>query len=63
MEGIEGEDDDPVVRSVPVVLSQELATRLHILQFPLRPVYRPLGPPDKASLQPATGLLRMEHER
>ena len=38
---MEEDDDDPVVRDLPVYLSLELASQLYLLQYPLRAADRP----------------------
>ncbi len=36
-----GEEDDEIVQEIPIVLSQELAHTLYLMQSPLRPPHRP----------------------
>ena len=38
---VDAEEDDVVVRELPVFLATQLASELHVLQFPLRPASRP----------------------
>ncbi|ELT95950.1 hypothetical protein CAPTEDRAFT_186672 [Capitella teleta] len=35
------DEDDPVVEEIDVFLSKQLASQLYLIQYPLRPVYRP----------------------
>jgi hypothetical protein len=51
------DEDDPVVRELPVYLSLELASQLYLLQYPLRSADRPYsddggGPPVSAIFNP-----------
>jgi len=55
------DEDDPVVRELPVYLSLELASQLYLLQYPLRSADRPYsddggGPPVSAIFNPFTFL-------
>ncbi|KAG1693243.1 hypothetical protein DVH05_023708 [Phytophthora capsici] len=54
-------DDDPVVREIPVHLSDELRRNLYMVQFPLRPTYRPMPePPRRARIKPNNQLMQLD---
>ncbi|KAE9000370.1 hypothetical protein PR003_g17418 [Phytophthora rubi] len=54
-------DDDPVVREIPVHLADELRNSLYLVQFPLRPTYRPMPqPPRRARVKPSNQLLQLD---
>ncbi|KAG6611110.1 DNA-directed RNA polymerase III subunit RPC5-like protein [Phytophthora cinnamomi] len=54
-------DDDPVVREIPVHLADELRNSLYMVQFPLRPTYRPMPePPRRARIKPTNQLLQLD---
>jgi len=55
-------DDDPVVRQIPVYLSQQLSGDLYLLQYPLRPHYRGAEVPLSARLRRENGLLELQAE-
>jgi hypothetical protein len=44
MERKDNDDNDPVIKEIPVILSQELTSQLCLLQYPLRPPWRPYEP-------------------
>ncbi|ETI38106.1 hypothetical protein F441_15937 [Phytophthora nicotianae CJ01A1] len=54
-------DDDPVVREIPVHLADELRQNLYMVQFPLRPTYRPMPePPRRARIKPNNQLMQLD---
>ncbi|KAL4139311.1 hypothetical protein PRIC2_002808 [Phytophthora ramorum] len=54
-------DDDPVVREIPVHLADELRHSLYLVQFPLRPTYRPMPePPRRARVKPNNQLMQLD---
>ncbi|KAF1773555.1 DNA-directed RNA polymerase III subunit Rpc5 [Phytophthora cactorum] len=54
-------DDDPVVREIPVHLADELRRNLYMVQFPLRPTYRPMPePPRRARIKPNNQLMQLD---
>ncbi|EEY55502.1 DNA-directed RNA polymerase III subunit RPC5-like protein [Phytophthora infestans T30-4] len=54
-------DDDPVVREIPVHLADELRQNLYMVQFPLRPTYRPMPePPRRARIKPNNQLMQID---
>ncbi|KAF4322600.1 hypothetical protein BBO99_00003778 [Phytophthora kernoviae] len=53
--------DDPVVREIPVHLADGLRENLYMVQFPLRPTYRPMPtPPHRARIKPNNQLLQLD---
>lgn len=55
------DDDDPVVREIPVHLADELRNNLYLVQFPLRPTYRPMPePPRRARVKPKNQLMQLD---
>ncbi|CEG38827.1 dna-directed rna polymerase iii subunit rpc5-like protein [Plasmopara halstedii] len=54
-------DDDPIVREIPVHLADELRRNLYMVQFPLRPTYRPMPePPHRARIKPQNQLMQLD---
>jgi DNA-directed RNA polymerase-3 subunit RPC5 len=58
------EEDDPVVKELDVFLAQELAPSLHLLQYPLRPPWRPydVSKMAAAKIKPNQRKLQMEYK-
>ncbi|CAI5716691.1 unnamed protein product [Hyaloperonospora brassicae] len=57
----EEEDGDPVVREIPVHLADQLRHNLHMVQFPLRPTYRPVpDPPKAARMKPRNQMMQLD---
>uniref|UniRef100_A0AAV1ULX9 DNA-directed RNA polymerase III subunit RPC5 n=1 Tax=Peronospora matthiolae TaxID=2874970 RepID=A0AAV1ULX9_9STRA len=55
------ESDDPVVREIPVHLADELRHHLYMVQFPLRPTYRPMPEPPKAArMKPQNRMMQLD---
>lgn len=57
----EDNGDDPVVREVPVYLSDQLAQELHVIQYPNRPFFRPYELPAAARMKSRNKLLELEY--
>ncbi|RHY27677.1 hypothetical protein DYB32_006622 [Aphanomyces invadans] len=54
--------DDPVVREIPVHLADILRGSIHVVQFPLRPVYRPMtSRPVHAEYKPVNSMLTLDY--
>ncbi|RHY11360.1 hypothetical protein DYB36_007238 [Aphanomyces astaci] len=54
--------DDPVVREIPVHLADILRGNIHVVQFPLRPVYRPMtSKPVQAKYKPSNSMLSLDY--
>jgi len=62
-------DDDPVISEIDVFLSTTLASDMHLLQYPLRPTWRPYPPENltdiriKPSQQKVEMALMLDAER
>ena len=58
------DDDDPIIREIPVVLSNIAPTdHMYVLQYPLRPTQRPHGRPDEARVKWENQMLELVHNR
>ncbi|GLE04032.1 hypothetical protein PINS_up012943 [Pythium insidiosum] len=56
-------DDDPVVCEIPVHLAENLRRNLYMVQFPLRPAYRPMPTaPRAARLKPEHRILQLDYD-
>ena len=59
------DDDDEVVGEMPVFLSQDLASNLYLLQYPLRPSNRPytdVGKLSSVKVKPMQKKLEVEYD-
>ncbi|KAF0690512.1 Aste57867_18102 [Aphanomyces stellatus] len=55
-------EDDPVVREIPVHLADILKGHIHVVQFPLRPVYRGMtNKPVHAKYKPVNSMLTLDY--
>ncbi|CAI5740706.1 unnamed protein product [Peronospora destructor] len=58
---MEEAEEDPVVREIPVHLTNEACRNLFMVQFPLRPTYRPLPePPRRARVKPINQMMQLD---
>ncbi|KAJ0407137.1 hypothetical protein ATCC90586_005701 [Pythium insidiosum] len=56
-------DEDPVVCEIPVHLAENLRRNLYMVQFPLRPAYRPMPTaPRAARLKPEHRILQLDYD-
>jgi DNA-directed RNA polymerase III subunit RPC5 len=53
--------DDPVIRELDVYVSQDLLNHLYLLQYPMRPMERPLETPVAAKIKPQNHKLEIKH--
>ncbi|CAH0489149.1 unnamed protein product [Peronospora farinosa] len=54
-------DEDPIVREIPVHLTDKGCHNLFMVQFPLRPTYRPMPePPRRARIKPINQMMQLE---
>ncbi|GAB9465546.1 hypothetical protein Gpo141_00002952 [Globisporangium polare] len=57
------EEDDPIVAEIPVHLAEELRKSIYMVQFPLRPSYRPMpNAPRAARIKPNNNLVQLDYE-
>jgi DNA-directed RNA polymerase III subunit RPC5 len=57
------EDDDPVVCEIPVHLAEHLRHNAFVVQFPLRPAYRPMPEaPRAARMKPDHQILQLDYD-
>ena len=69
-DGNDGDDDDPIIRSIDVYLSSELSDTLHLLQFPIEPTANnnrqgdsnSNKTPTEAKFRPRHNMLELEYE-
>lgn len=55
------EQDDPVVCEIPVHLADSLREHVYMVQYPLRPSYRPMpNAPRAARLKPTNQMLQLD---
>jgi DNA-directed RNA polymerase-3 subunit RPC5 len=57
------EDDDPIVSEIPVHLAEHLRSHAFVVQFPLRPAYRPMPQaPRTARMKPEHQILQLDYD-
>uniref|UniRef100_K3WSU3 DNA-directed RNA polymerase III subunit RPC5 n=1 Tax=Globisporangium ultimum (strain ATCC 200006 / CBS 805.95 / DAOM BR144) TaxID=431595 RepID=K3WSU3_GLOUD len=57
------EQDDPIVCEIPVHLADELRKNIYMVQFPLRPSYRPMpSAPRAARVKPDNQILQLDYD-
>ncbi|KAG5186158.1 Sin-like protein conserved region-domain-containing protein [Tribonema minus] len=61
-EAMDDYDPDPVIRELDVFVSKGLQDELFVLQYPMRPLDRPLPDPISAKIKPLNRLLEIKHE-
>ncbi|CAH0479206.1 unnamed protein product [Peronospora belbahrii] len=55
------DENDPIVREIPVHLNEGLGHNLYMVQFPLRPTYRPMSePPRRARIKPNNQMMQLD---
>ncbi|TMW69325.1 hypothetical protein Poli38472_001481 [Pythium oligandrum] len=56
-------EDDPIVCEIPVHLAENLRKNVFMVQFPLRPAYRPMPQaPRAARIKPAHQILQLDYD-
>jgi hypothetical protein len=57
------DDNDPVVQEIPVILCQDLSSQLCLVQYPLRPPWRPYDPKSLQEIRfkPTRQILEMDY--
>ncbi|KAL0586716.1 hypothetical protein ABG067_003704 [Albugo candida] len=57
------EENDPIIAEIPVHLVETQRGKLHLIQYPLRPSYRPMPTaPQKARLKPQNRILQLDYD-
>jgi hypothetical protein len=55
------DNNDPILREMDVFISQELASSLHLLQFPTRSLDNPPGPPSHVRYRPENKMMELDY--
>nr|CCA22676.1 DNAdirected RNA polymerase III subunit RPC5like protein putative [Albugo laibachii Nc14] len=57
------EENDPIIAEIPVHLVETQRGKLHLIQYPLRPSYRPMPTiPQKARFKPQNRILELDYD-